>query len=122
MAKKFEIRNSTAEFLIFQLEGKEDGIQVVYKDETIWATQKAIAELKAQKRNAFWGLDALYKGYFESGQWVVDETSMMYDEDTPIPNANESIFTLPFPTEDVVFNENLMKDPIEVDVRSEFSY
>ena len=84
--------------------------------------QKAIAELKAQKRNAFWGLDALYKGYFESGQWVVDETSMMYDEDTPIPNANESIFTLPFPTEDVVFNENLMNDPIEVDVRSEFSY
>ena len=45
MAKKFKIRNSTAEFLIFQLEGKEDGIQVVYKDETIWATQKTIAEL-----------------------------------------------------------------------------
>lgn len=45
MARKFEIRNSTAEFLIFQLEGKKDGIQVVYKDETIWVTQKAIAEL-----------------------------------------------------------------------------
>lgn len=45
MAKKFEIRNSTAEFLIFQLEGKESGVQVVYKDETIWATQKAMAEL-----------------------------------------------------------------------------
>lgn len=45
MAKKFNIRNSTAEFLIFQLEGKENGIQVLYKDETIWATQKAIAEL-----------------------------------------------------------------------------
>ena len=45
MAKKFEIRNSTAEFLIFQLEGKEDGVQVVYKEETIWATQKVIAEL-----------------------------------------------------------------------------
>ena len=89
---------------------------------TYYNPQKAIAELKAQKRKEFWGLDALYKGYFESGQWVVDETSMMYDEDTPIPNANESIFTLPFPTEDVVFNENLMKDPIEVDVRSEFSY
>ena len=26
MAKKFEIRNSTAEFLIFQIEGKEDGV------------------------------------------------------------------------------------------------
>lgn len=45
MAKKFKIRNSTAEFLIFVLEGKEDGVQVVYKDETIWCTQKAMAEL-----------------------------------------------------------------------------
>ena len=45
VAKKFEIRNSTAEFLIFQLEGKEDGVQVVYKDETIWATQKSMATL-----------------------------------------------------------------------------
>lgn len=27
------------------LEGKEDGIQVMYKDETIWATQKAMARL-----------------------------------------------------------------------------
>ena len=45
MAKKFEIRNSTAEFLIFQIEGKEDGVQVVYRDESIWCTQKAIAQL-----------------------------------------------------------------------------
>lgn len=45
MAKKFEIRNSTAEFLTFITEGKEDGIQVLYKDETILATQKAMAEL-----------------------------------------------------------------------------
>lgn len=39
------MRNSTAEFLIFMLEGKEDGIQVMYKDESIWATQKAMAQL-----------------------------------------------------------------------------
>ena len=45
MAKNIEIRNSTAEFLIFLLEGKEDGIQVMYKDETIWCTQKAMAQL-----------------------------------------------------------------------------
>lgn len=45
MAKKFEIRNSTAEFLIFQIEGKEDGVQVVYRNETIWCTQKAMAQL-----------------------------------------------------------------------------
>lgn len=33
MTKKFEIRNSTAEFLIFQIEGKESGVQVVYHHE-----------------------------------------------------------------------------------------
>lgn len=45
MAKKLEIRNSTAEFLTFIAEGKENGVQVVYRDETIWATQKAMAQL-----------------------------------------------------------------------------
>ena len=45
MAKKKEIRNSTAEFLTFVTEGKEQGVQVLYKDETVWATQKAMATL-----------------------------------------------------------------------------
>ena len=35
MAKKFEIRNSTAEFLIFQIEGKVNDVQVVYLKERI---------------------------------------------------------------------------------------
>ena len=45
MAKKKEIRNSTAEFLTFVAEDKEQGVQVLYKDETVWATQKAMATL-----------------------------------------------------------------------------
>lgn len=45
MAKNIEIRNSTAEFLIFQIEGKENGVQVMYQNETIWCTQKAMAQL-----------------------------------------------------------------------------
>ena len=45
MSKKFEIRNSTAEFLIFKIEGKEDGVQVVYHNESVWCTQKAMAQL-----------------------------------------------------------------------------
>lgn len=45
MANKIEIRNSTAEFLTFVAEGKEQGVQVLYKDETVWATQKAMATL-----------------------------------------------------------------------------
>ncbi len=52
MTKNFEIRNSTAEFLIFQLEGKADGVRVVYRDEIIWATQKAMAELFDVDRTA----------------------------------------------------------------------
>ena len=45
MAKELQIRNSTAEFLIFQAEDKAEGVQVFYKDENIWATQEAIATL-----------------------------------------------------------------------------
>ena len=45
MKGKREIRNSTAEFLIFQAENKEQGVEVMYADETIWCTQKAMAAL-----------------------------------------------------------------------------
>jgi len=45
MEKRKEIRNSTAEFLIFQIEGKEQGIEVYYKDKTVWCTQKAMGML-----------------------------------------------------------------------------
>ena len=33
------------EFLTFVLDGQEEGVQVLYKDETIWATQKAMSIL-----------------------------------------------------------------------------
>ena len=45
MVMKREIRNSTAEFLIFQIEGKEQGVEVYYKDKTVWCTQKAMGTL-----------------------------------------------------------------------------
>ena len=45
MAKCKEIRNSTAEFLIFQVEGKKQGVEVYYKDKTVWCTQKAMGML-----------------------------------------------------------------------------
>ena len=45
MAKKLEIRNSTDEFLIFQIEGNESGVQVVYHEESVWCTQKTMAQL-----------------------------------------------------------------------------
>lgn len=45
MSKQLQIRNSTAEFLIFQAEDKAQGVQVFYRDENIWATQDVIATL-----------------------------------------------------------------------------
>lgn len=45
MEKNLTIRNSTAEFLIFQAQDKSHGVEVVYHDETIWATQKAMSVL-----------------------------------------------------------------------------
>jgi hypothetical protein len=39
------IRNSTSEFLIFTNQAGENGIEVRYEDETIWLTQKLMAEL-----------------------------------------------------------------------------
>ncbi len=46
MAKKeIQIRNSTAEFLIFTSQTNEDGIEVRVERETIWLSQKLMAQL-----------------------------------------------------------------------------
>jgi len=45
--KKLQIRNSTAEFLVFTSQGGEKGIEVRVEDETVWLTQKLIAVLFA---------------------------------------------------------------------------
>ena len=71
MAKKFEIRNSTAEFLTFVAEGKEQGVQVLYKDETIWATQKAMAMLFDCSSD---NISLHLKNIFKSGE--LDENSV----------------------------------------------
>ncbi len=43
--KKLQIRNSTAEFLIFTTNNAQDTIEVKVEDESIWLTQKLIAKL-----------------------------------------------------------------------------
>lgn len=51
LSKSLTIRNSTAEFLIFTSQAGEDGIEVRYQDETVWLTQKLMAELFAVERS-----------------------------------------------------------------------
>jgi len=43
--KKLQIRNSTAEFLIFTSQAGENGIEVRFQNETIWLSQKMMASL-----------------------------------------------------------------------------
>ena len=45
LAKDLIIRSSTEEFITFKLQEKDKGIQVRYENETLWMTQKAMAEL-----------------------------------------------------------------------------
>lgn len=49
MEKNLAIRNSTAEFLIFQAQSKEDSIEVKYADETVWLSQKMMTKLLGDK-------------------------------------------------------------------------
>ena len=76
MAKKFEIRNSTAEFLTFVATGKEDGIQVLYKDETVWATQKAMAMLFDVDRSV---ITKHLKNIFDSGELIADRVCAKFE-------------------------------------------
>ena len=75
MAKKFEIRNSTAEFLTFVAEGKEQGVQVLYKEETVWATQKAMAGLFDCSTD---NIGLHLKNIFKSGELAEDSVTEKY--------------------------------------------
>ena len=100
-----------------------------YVRRSYYDMQACIDELKAQRRNTYWNLGALYKYYYETGQWdpklaAQEEgaSEASYDDQTPAPNVTASSFTLPFPDSDVVFNQNLLKEPVHVDVRATYSY
>lgn len=84
--------------------------------------QRAISELASQRRNGYYGYDEVAKNYYNTGTWAVDTEVTRYDTDTQAPNVTIETFTLPFPTEDVVYNKHLLEDPIHVDVREEYSY
>ena len=69
MKNKLEIHNSTAEFLIFQLESKEEGIEVRYQDETLWLPQDAIATLFGKGRST---ITEYLKNIFQSQELQED--------------------------------------------------
>jgi hypothetical protein len=71
---KLQIRNSTAEFLIFTRQAGEDGIEVRVADETVWLTQKLISVLFGKGRST---ITEHLKNIFETGE--LDEKSVCRD-------------------------------------------
>ena len=71
---------------------------------------KAIAEIKAQRRNQYLGLG----GYYESG--ILDTEVTYYDTGAAAPNVTDAHFQLPFPDTDLTMNPNLLLDPVEFDL------
>ncbi len=77
MAKDLIIRSSTEEFIIFKLNEKENGIQVKYENETLWITQKGMAELFDT------GIDNInvhLKNIYESGELDKDYFEKLLEE------------------------------------------
>jgi hypothetical protein len=69
--KKLQIRNSTAEFLIFSSQAGEEGIEVRIADENVWLTQKLIAKLFEVEINT---INYHLKEIYKSGENSEDST------------------------------------------------
>ncbi len=74
MDKNLQIRNSTAEFLIFTSQAGDSSIEVKVEDETVWLTQKFIAQLFEKGRST---ITEHLKHIFEDGE--LDEKSVCRD-------------------------------------------
>ena len=69
------IRNSTAEFLIFTGQAGEKSIEARYENETVWLTQKLMAELfQTSKQN----ISHHIKGVYEEGELLPEATVKNY--------------------------------------------
>ncbi len=94
-----------------------DFVRLAYYD-----PERAISELKNQRRATFNGYNEVAKLYYETGTWNVDPATTYYDTAAEAPNVTRETFTVPFPTEDLVFNPNLKEPAIHEDVRAIYSY
>ncbi len=69
--KTLQIRNSTAEFLIFTNQNKEKSIEVIVNDESVWLSQKLIAELFGTTKQ---NVSLHIKNIFENGELIENQT------------------------------------------------
>ena len=105
-----------------------------YVRRAYYEPEVVIAEIKAQRRGHWDGIQSMYKDYVVKdgnyagpGANTWDATQIVYNganEDLTNAAITASMFVVPFPTEDVVMNPNVGSDatPVHVDVRATFSY
>ena len=91
-----------------------------------------IAELKAQRRSHLDGISSVYKDYVVAdngdyagpGAHTWDASTISYNNSDDLTDVKASMFTMPFPVEDVVMNPSVgsTAEAVHVDVRNTFSY
>ena len=96
-----------------------------------YQVDEVIAELKAQRRSHWDGLDDAYKKYVVAdgeykgpGANPWDNSKIIYKPDEELTDVKPSMFTLPFPTEDVVMNPHVAStaESVSLDVRETYHY
>lgn len=103
-----------------------------YVRRSYYDVDACIADLLAQRRSSWGGLDAAYKkfvtdaqgNYVGPGANAWDGSGISYNASQELTDVKPSMFTIPFPTEDVVMNPNVSStaEAVHVDVRSTYSY
>jgi len=75
--KKLMIRNSTAEFLMFTADSRQDGIEVRFQNENVWLSQKMMATLfDCSIDNISLHLKNIFKEQELEEEWVVEDFSV----------------------------------------------
>ena len=100
--KKLQIRNSTAEFLIFTRQAGEDGIEVRVAEETVWLTQKLISVLFDKGRST---ITEHLKNIFDTGELAEKAVCRDFrhtaedgkDSECRIVQKCQGIFVFPYP-------------------------
>lgn len=103
-----------------------------YVRRSYYDVDACIAELQNQRRSHWDGISSLYHDYVVDdaeqyqgpGAHPWDASPVVYNDENDHITVTASMFTVPFPTEDVVMNPNVGSDaePISVDVRATFTY
>lgn len=93
--KDIIIRSSSAEFLIFERQAKEKGIQVRFEKGDLWLTQKAIAELyDCSSDNVSLHLKNIYKEYELDKDSTTEEFSVVQIEGNRKVERNTKYYNL----------------------------